>query len=106
MQHQFFFSLKFLLDEVYADLSKHLEEIFTKKWLDFVVFFFITLSHAVETYMNLFRLGPTSSLDTICATVEDYFEDHRHLKTTILNELLMEIQCRIVQEYVKALEAK
>uniref|UniRef100_A0A915LBU3 Exocyst complex component Sec6 n=1 Tax=Romanomermis culicivorax TaxID=13658 RepID=A0A915LBU3_ROMCU len=76
-------AVAFLLDEIYADLSNHLEDILTRKW-----------------YM------PSSTLDTICATVEDYFEDHKHLKPTLLNSLLTDLQSRIVREYVKGAESR
>ncbi|KRZ42500.1 Exocyst complex component 3 [Trichinella pseudospiralis] len=51
-------------------------------------------------------LGTLSAVDTICFTIEDYYQDHCHLKPSLLNNLLMELQIRVVQEYMKAFEAR
>ncbi|KAM3721023.1 Exocyst complex component [Dirofilaria immitis] len=66
-----------LLDEVNEDIAPHLPEILTKRWL-----------------------GGSSALETICMTIADYYSDHRHLRPHIRCALLMEIQYKIIGEYM------
>lgn len=66
-----------LLDEVNEDIAPHLAEILTKKWL-----------------------GGSSALETVCMTVADYYSDHKHLRPHIRCALLMEIQYKIIGEYM------
>ncbi|VDN02573.1 unnamed protein product [Thelazia callipaeda] len=42
----------------------------------------------------------SSALETICMTVADYYNDHKHLRPHIRCALLMEIQYKIVGEYI------
>ncbi|KFD61843.1 hypothetical protein M514_12304 [Trichuris suis] len=76
-------ALKYLIGEVTADIAPHLAIILTSKWLD--------------------SDGP---LETICCTIEDYHQDHSHLKPTLLNDLLLQLEMRIVQEYLKAFDSR
>uniref|UniRef100_A0A1I8EWE1 Uncharacterized protein n=1 Tax=Wuchereria bancrofti TaxID=6293 RepID=A0A1I8EWE1_WUCBA len=45
-------------------------------------------------------LGGSSALETVCMTVADYYSDHKHLRPHIRCALLMEIQYKIIGEYM------
>ncbi|ETN81199.1 hypothetical protein NECAME_08679 [Necator americanus] len=47
-----------------------------------------------------------SAPETICMTVQDYFADHRHLRPATRCALLMDLQFRIVGEYLKAIDSR
>ncbi|KAK3912373.1 Exocyst complex component 3 [Frankliniella fusca] len=71
---------QFLLDEAFLDLDLHFKEIATPKWL-------------------------TSSIpvDTICVTLEDYFQDYVHLCEKNFELVITEAQNSVARRYLTAL---
>lgn len=65
------------------DLEKHFAELFTAKWL--------TSSIAV---------------DTICATLDDYFNDYNHLREDNFEYVINEGQKMVAKRYIKAMLSK
>ncbi|KAF6025693.1 EXOC3 [Bugula neritina] len=53
----------FLKEEVFLDVGEYIQNILTRKWLE-----------------------NEGDVDTICATVEDYYHDFKHLRPTIIND--------------------
>lgn len=65
------------------DLEKHFAELFTAKWL--------TSSIAI---------------DTICATLDDYFNDYNHLREDNFEYVINEGQKMVAKRYIKAMLSK
>lgn len=74
---------KCLLDEAFLDLEVHFNELFTSKWLSSGV-----------------------SVDTICVTLEDYFQDYSHLRVINFEFVINEAQRIVARKYLKALLSK
>ncbi|ESN93347.1 hypothetical protein HELRODRAFT_157895 [Helobdella robusta] len=72
-----------LIEEVFSDLEPHIQELLTKKW---------TTS--------------SSSVDTICITIEDYCQDFVHIKDVFYNEMINRARLRLAKEYYKAILAR
>lgn len=73
----------FLLEEAFLDLEIHFTEIFTSKWL-----------------------SSSRSVDTICITLEDYFQDYNHLRKINFEYVINEAQNMIVRRYIRAMLSK
>ncbi|PIC46842.1 hypothetical protein B9Z55_006403 [Caenorhabditis nigoni] len=78
-----FSRINYLREEVIMDIEPSLAELFSKKWL----------------------IG-SAAPETICMTISDYYHDHKHLRPVTRSALLMDLQFRIVSEYLKAIETK
>ncbi|CAI5442024.1 unnamed protein product [Caenorhabditis angaria] len=76
-------AVNYLREEVMTDIQPHLSELFSRKWL----------------------VG-SAALETICMTISDYHHDHKHLRPVTRCALLMDLQFRIVSEYLKAIEQR
>ncbi|CAH0714352.1 unnamed protein product, partial [Brenthis ino] len=74
---------QFLLDEAFLDLEEHFDDLFTTKWL-------------------------TSSIpvDTICVTLEDYFQDYNHLREKNFEYVINEAQNLVYKKYITAMLSK
>ncbi|XP_063362042.1 exocyst complex component 3 [Cydia amplana] len=74
---------RFLLDEAFLDLEVHFDDLFTTKWL------------------------PSSiPVDTICVTLEDYFQDYNHLREKNFEYVINEAQNLVYKKYITAMLSK
>lgn len=74
---------KYLLEEIFLDLNKHFDELFTSRWL-----------------------GTSSPVVTICATLEDYFQDYNRLVEANFKFVIKEACLSIVKRYILAMFGK
>lgn len=74
---------RYLLEEVFLDLNKQFDELFTPRWL-----------------------GVNLPVDVICATLEDYFHDYNRLVEANFKFIIKETCLSIVKRYVLALLGK
>lgn len=77
---------KYLLDEAFLDLEKHFDDIFTLKWFD--------------------PVGSANSVDIICVTLEDYFQDYNHLYEQNYEYIVHEAQNLVAKRYITAMLQK
>lgn len=76
-------SAQFLLDEAFLDLDSHFQDLITTKWL-----------------------SSSISIETICVTLEDYFQDYTHLKPKNFEYIILEAEDIIVRRYIIAMLQK
>jgi len=74
---------QFLLEEALIDLDSHFQDLITTKWLTSFI-----------------------SIETICVTLEDYFQDYTHLKPKNLEYIILEAEDIIVRRYIMAILQK
>lgn len=73
----------YLLEEAFLDLDGHFNELFTVKWL-----------------------SSSIAVDTICVTLQDYFQDYNHLRVLNFEFVIKEAQKMVAKRYTKALLSK
>ncbi|XP_037941755.1 exocyst complex component 3 [Teleopsis dalmanni] len=73
----------YLLEEAFLDMEGHFNDLFTVKWLTSSI-----------------------SVDTICVTLDDYFQDYNHLRPTNFEMVINEAQKNLAKRYIKALLSK
>lgn len=73
----------YLLEEVFLDLDKHFDEIFSSRWL-----------------------ASTIAVDTICVTLEDYFQDYNRLIEDNFKYTINEAIQLVVKRYIIAMLSK
>ncbi|CAG9785566.1 unnamed protein product [Diatraea saccharalis] len=73
----------FLLEEAFLDLEVHFDALFTSKWLP-----------------------STIPVDTICITLDDYFQDYNHLRDKNFEYVINEAQNLVYKKYITAMLSK
>ena len=73
-------SVNFLLDEAFLDIEAYFGDLLTSKW----------------------QTG-SQAIDTICATLNDYFEDYQFLKPTNFELVIQTAQDRVARKYITAM---
>lgn len=73
----------YLLEEAFLDLETHFNELFTVKWI-----------------------SSSIAVDTICVTLQDYFQDYNHLRVINFEHVIKEAQKMVAKRYIKALLSK
>jgi exocyst complex component 3 len=76
-------TVSYLLDEAFLDLETHFNELFTVKWM-----------------------SSSIAVDTICVTLQDYFQDYNHLRVINFEHVIKEAQKMVAKRYLKALLSK
>ncbi|XKL69459.1 hypothetical protein PGB90_007228 [Kerria lacca] len=74
---------EYLLEEAFLDLDSHFQDLITTKWISSSV-----------------------SIDTICVTLEDYFQDYIHLKDSNLEYIIFEAEDLVAKRYITAMLQK
>lgn len=74
---------QFLLEEAFLDLEPNFQDLITDKWS--------------TSYINI---------ETICVTLEDYFQDYVHLKPDNLEYIILDAKDILVRRYIMAMLQK
>ena len=70
-------SSEYLLDESFLDIDVHFTDLLSSKWQN-----------------------TTDAIDTVCATLEDYFEDYKYLKEKNKEIVISSAQDRVARRYI------
>jgi len=70
----------YLLDELFLDINAHFSDILTSKWQN-----------------------STDAIDTVCETLQDYFEDYQYLKPKNFETVVTIAQDRVACSYIEAM---
>ena len=73
-------SVSYLLDEAFLDIEAYFSELFTAKWQ-----------------------SSNQAIDTICATLNDYFEDYQFLKASNFELVITTAQERVARKYITSM---
>lgn len=76
-------SASYLLEEAFLDLDGQFNELFTIKWI-----------------------STSIAVDTICVTLQDYFQDYNHLRVLNFEYVIKEAQKMVAKRYLKAMLSK
>lgn len=77
-------ALEKLLKELFLDVGKEINQIGTQDWMD----------------------GKVSCIENICLTLDDYYEDYKHLRKENRKLLYMKLAHRMARDYARALLMK
>lgn len=75
--------MQFLLEEAFLDLEPQFQDLITSKWV-----------------------GSSIPVDTICVTLEDYFQDYIHLRVRNFDFVISEAQNWVAKRYISAMLQK
>ena len=73
-------SVNYLLDEAFLDIEAYFSDLLTAKWQ-----------------------SGSQAIDTICATLNDYFEDYHFLKPSNFELVISSAQDRVARKYITAM---
>ncbi|XP_046676471.1 exocyst complex component 3-like isoform X1 [Homalodisca vitripennis] len=74
---------QFLLEEAFLDLDSHFQDLITTKWIT-----------------------STIPVDTICVTLDDYFQDYGHLRVKNFESVISEAENLVARRYISAMLQK
>ncbi|KAJ8984485.1 hypothetical protein NQ317_006145 [Molorchus minor] len=84
-------AVNYLLEELFIDLDQHFEKLFTSQW---------------QEKLLTARFGTSVALDTIYATIEDYFQDYNNLVESNYNYVVDLTRSMVAKRYLTAMLCK
>lgn len=73
-------AVQWLLEEAFLDLESHFQDLITTKWI-----------------------SSSIPIDTVCVTLEDYFQDYVHLRSKNFEYVIREAENLVARRYISAL---